>query len=251
MLSINNLSFKYGRRTILDSVSFDAPFGSCVAVLGNNGAGKSTLVKCINKILHPASGGAVLGGRDLFSLSRSALARELAYVAQDFETSRMTVFDSVLLGRKPHMRFGPSEKDLTIVQEVVDETGLQDLALCHIDELSGGELQKVMLARALAQKPRVLLLDEPTSKLDLKKQHEILRLVRECVSSEDRCAIFVIHDLNLALRYCDRFLLLKDGRVLSYGGVETMTPANIAEIYGIPVAIESVRGFNIVVPVPA
>lgn len=251
MLTVRDLRFAYNGRPVLDDVSFEAAPGSCLAVLGNNGAGKSTLVKCLNRVLEPRGGEALLFGRRVSGLPRADIARRFAYVAQEVEPARLTVFDAVMLGRRPYIRFMPSAEDFRVVGDIIEKLELQDFALRHLDELSGGEAQKVMLARALAQEPEVLLLDEPTSKLDLRKQHEILALVRDIAVSRNICVVLVIHDLNLALRYCDRFLLLRNGRVLAHGGTEVMTPENIGEIYQMPVTIESVRGFRVVVPVPA
>lgn len=250
LLSVKNLSFKYGKNTVLDNICFEADSGHCIAILGNNGAGKSTLVKCINRILSPASGTIMLDGRNLLTLTRNEVAKELAYVAQNSEISRFTVFDTVMLGRKPYIRLSPSMKDYQIVQDIINRMELEQKALSFIDELSGGELQKVMLARALAQEPKVLLLDEPTSSLDIKNQHEMLELVSSISKNENICVVVVLHDLNLALRYCDRFLLLKDNKVFSYGGAEIMTQENIEDVYGIPVTIKSVCGTMSVIPYP-
>jgi iron complex transport system ATP-binding protein len=250
MLHVKNLSFQYGKHVVLNHVSFEAPFGSCVAVLGNNGAGKSTLIKCLNKILVPSSGQALLDGSNLLELSRPEIAKQLAYVAQYSESSRFTVYDTVLLGRKPYIKFAPAAEDEKIVQNIIDKMDLGKLALSFLDELSGGELQKVMLARALAQQPKVLLLDEPTSSLDLRNQHEMLGLVHRLAKSENISVILVIHDLNLALRYCDKFLFLKENKVYSYGGIETMTRETIENVYGIPVSVSQVCGSMTIVPFP-
>jgi iron complex transport system ATP-binding protein len=139
-------------------------------------------------------------------------------------------------------------EDHEITEQVLARLGLGGMALRYIDELSGGEFQKVMLARALSQKSKVLLLDEPTSNLDLKNQYEILTLVREIAVAEMISVIMVIHDLNLALRFCDAFLLIRDGRVFAHGGLEVITHENIEAIYGIPVYIETVRGVTVVIP---
>ena len=133
-------------------------------------------------------------------------------------------------------------------ESVIEKMGLEDFLLRNVAELSGGEAQKVMLARALAQEPRVLLLDEPTSNLDPFNQHEVLYLMRKIAEEHDTCVVIIIHDLNLAIRYCDKFLLLKDSKVFSFGGVEVMTPENIEEVYGIHVHIIEHRGVPVVVP---
>lgn len=250
MLKVQDLSFQYGSRLVLEDVHFEAPYGHCVAVLGNNGAGKSTLIKCLNKILPPRSGQVLLDERDLYSMSRTNVAKEMAYVAQHSETSRFTVFDAVMLGRKPYIRLSPSQADYGIVESMMEKLELTPMALAYIDELSGGELQKVMLARALTQQPKVLLLDEPTSNLDLKNQHDLLGLVGKIAKEENICVLIVIHDLNLALRYCGRFLFIKDGGIYAYGDEEVMNAKLISEVYGIPVAMEYCHGIKMVVPLP-
>jgi len=153
-----------------------------------------------------------------------------------------------VLGRKRYMKFSPSQADYAIVQDIIEKMSLAHLSLSFIDELSGGELQKVMLARALAQQPKVLLLDEPTSSLDLKNQHDMLGLVEQLAKRENICVILVIHDLNLALRYCDRFLFVKDNGIYAYGGEEVMNADVISQVYGISVMLECIHGVKIVVP---
>ncbi|BAE82181.1 ABC transporter ATP-binding protein [Desulfitobacterium hafniense] len=250
MLKVQELSFQYGSHPVLEDVHFEAPYGQCVAILGNNGAGKSTLIKCLNRILPPRSGQVLLDEQDLCSMSRTNVAKEMAYVAQHSETARFTVYDAVMLGRKPYIRFSPTEADYEIVHGMIEKLELSQMSLAYIDELSGGELQKVMLARALTQQPKVLLLDEPTSNLDLKNQHDMLGLVGKIAKEENICVLMVIHDLNLALRYCDRFLFIKDGGIYAYGDEEIMNAKVIGEVYGIPVAIEYAHGAKIVVPFP-
>lgn len=249
MINVQNLSFSYCKAyQILNKIEFDAEEGQCVAILGNNGAGKSTMVKCLNRILMPQEGAVVVNGRDVGSLNRQAIAQEMAYVAQQNEGAQFTVYDAVLLGRKPYIKISPTEEDHRITRNIIDRMGLSDFSLRYIDELSGGELQKVMLARALAQQPKVLMLDEPTSNLDLKNQYEVMGIIRD-IAAEDRiCVVIVIHDLNLALRYCNRFLFIKNSHVYSLGGAETVNCDAIREVYGMDVTIENIRGYPTVVP---
>lgn len=249
MLSVEGLSFSYGGdRIILDGVGFDADAGHCVAVLGNNGAGKSTLVKCLNRILTARTGSVAVAGSSTSTLGREELARLMAYVAQRPSGERLTVFDSVLMGRKPHIKIGPGKDDEAIAARAIERLGLGPLALRYVDELSGGEAQKVMLARALAQTPRVLLLDEPTSNLDLRNQYEVLGTVRSLAAEEGMAVVMVIHDLNLALRFCDRFLLVKHGKAFAYGGPEVITTEAIEAVYGIQAIVESIQGITVVIP---
>ena len=151
MIEVQNLSFSYGHHPVLSHVGFTAQSGECVGILGNNGAGKSTLITCINRIRTPDSGSVLIDGKAVGSMSRRELARSVAYVAQKNEMSQTTVFDCVLLGRKPYIRWAVGEEDLRLCTAMIHRVGLEALELRSLDELSGGELQKVMLARALVQ----------------------------------------------------------------------------------------------------
>lgn len=251
MIEVKDLDFFYRSDfPVLSRIAFDAGEGQCIAILGNNGAGKSTLIKCLNHILMPQKGVVYVNGNDIRKLKRNGIAKCMAYVAQRNISDKLTVFDSVLLGRKPHIKLEPGKEDIAITEAVIRRMGLERFTLRYVDELSGGEMQKVMLARALAQQPRVLLLDEPTSNLDLRNQYEVLAAVQEIARRDNISVIIVIHDLNLALRYCDRFLFVKDSEVYVYGGKEVMTPENISYVYGVPVAVETIRGVPTVVPLP-
>ena len=251
MISVKNLAFAYGReRAILNDIDFCSPKGCCTAVLGNNGAGKSTLIKCLNRILEPKQGVVYADGKNVRELHRDDIAKNIAYVAQRSAAQRVTVFDAVLLGRKPYIKFDASKEDTQIVGSAISRLGLEELSMRYTDELSGGELQKVMLARALAQQPRILLLDEPTGNLDLGNQYKVLETIKQITRTEQISTLIVIHDLNLALRYCDRFLLLKDGRIFSYGGIEVMTSETIRAVYGLPVAVQEINGVTVVIPYP-
>jgi iron complex transport system ATP-binding protein len=251
MIQVQELSFSYKHdRPILADINFSASKGQCTAILGNNGAGKSTLIRCLNRILEPQQGVVYVNGQNTRELKRNDVAKSLAYVAQHNAGDRFTVFDTILLGRKPYIKFEPTQEDIRIVESIISRMKLEDFALRYIDELSGGELQKVMLARALAQQPQVLLLDEPTSNLDLCNQYEVLGIIREIAKTEQISVLLIIHDLNLALRYCDKFLFLKDNRIFCYGGIEVMTPENINEVYEIPVTVQELNGIKVVIPFP-
>ena len=247
MIEVKNISFSYGKTPILRDVSFTAEAGECVGILGNNGAGKSTLITCINGIHAPSGGEVLIDGKAVRGMSRSELAGSIAYVAQRNEMSHATVFDCVLLGRKPYIRWGASQEDLDICAEMIHRVGLEELQLRSVDELSGGELQKVMLARALVQQPKVLLLDEPTSNLDPKNQYEMMALVQQIAREKGITVLIVIHDLNLALRYCDRFYFLKDGCGYRYGGIESVDQETIETVYGISARIEELADRKIVI----
>ncbi len=241
MIEIQNLSFSYGKTPILSGVSFAAEAGECVGILGNNGAGKSTLITCINRIRTPSGGDVRVDGKSVGSMKRQELAKCVAYVAQKNEMSQTTVFDCVLLGRKPYIKWTVSQEDLDLCAQMIGRVGLTDLQLRDLEELSGGEQQKVMLARALVQQPRILLLDEPTSNLDPRNQYEMMALVRQIAREQGITVLVILHDLNLALRYCDRFFFLKDHTGYSYGGIETVTSETIQTVYGIRAEVTSIH----------
>lgn len=247
MIAVRNISFAYGEDEILKDVSFDVLPGECVGVLGNNGAGKSTLITCLNKIRTPKTGAVYVGSRDVLKLGRLETARLISYVAQSSEIGQMTVFDAVLLGRKPYIKWAVSREDTDLCDEMIRQVGLEKCRLRNIDELSGGELQKVMLARALVQQPQLLLLDEPTSNLDPKNQCDMLALVQQMVRARNISALIVMHDLSLALRCCDKFLFLRDGVVYRQGDASVITGETISAVYGISATVAQVNGRKIVV----
>ncbi|MGB9682465.1 MAG: ABC transporter ATP-binding protein [bacterium] len=248
ILKVDGIEFSYNSHPVLNDINFEVNRGEFLSILGNNGAGKTTLLKCINRILRAKKGTVFLEKEDISKLSRSEIAQKIGYVAQKQEGSGFTVFDMVLLGRKPYIKWDVSEKDIEIVREVLEMLKLEHLALKYLDELSGGELQKVFIARAIAQEPQVLLLDEPTNNLDLKNQIEVMRIIRESVKKNNISSIVVIHDINLALRFSDKFLLLKDNTIFAYGDINIITPENISSVYGVPVTIERIKDIPVVIP---
>jgi iron complex transport system ATP-binding protein len=252
MVDIHSISFAYSRTggNILERISFDVRENESIAILGNNGAGKSTLLKCVNRILPAHEGAVLVDGKNVFDMTKGDMAQNIAYVQQSSDSGSMTVFDAVLLGRKPFIKWDATSLDRQIVSDILQKMKLADFALRSVSQLSGGEVQKVMLARALAQEPKLLLLDEPTSSLDPRNQHEVLRIVKDIAREHNICVAIIIHDLNLAIRYCDRFVLLKDSGVFAYGGLEVMTPENIEEVYKLHVHIINYMGIPVIVPFP-
>ena len=252
MVKVENITYAYRRSTgnVLDAVGFEVADGQCIAVLGNNGVGKSTLLKCIDRINPTHGGTVVVDGKNVFEMNNRLMAQNVAYVPQNAAAVDMTVFDAVLLGRKPYIKWDVSSEDRKIAGEIIRQMHLDDYVLRNVSELSGGEAQKVMLARALAQKPRFLLLDEPTSNLDPKNQHVVLQLVRVIAQTKRLSVLIIIHDLNLAARYCDKFLFLKDSSVYAYGGLETMTPEVIEAVYGMKAEIIHHGSVPLIVPYP-
>ena len=247
MIRIKHISFSYSDKQILRDISFEVQAGECVGILGNNGAGKSTLITCLNKINTPDAGEVYIDNDDVMKMGRLETARHISYVAQKNEISRITVFDAVLLGRKPYIRWSISQEDIDICDVMIERLGMSEFKLRHIDELSGGELQKVMLARALVQQPKLLLLDEPTSNLDPKNQYEMLALVQNLAKERGVGVLIAIHDLSLALRYCDKFLFIRNGLVYKYGDASIITAETISEVYGISAIVTEIAGRKIIV----
>ena len=241
-------TFGYNGRRVLEEISFGVEKGEVLVILGPNGVGKTTLLRCINHILKPSGGVVTVENRDVLKMDAMAVARRIGYVAQQQVGSRLTAFDAILMGRRPHVRFRVTEKDLRLVDGAIKSLHLEALAMRYIDRMSGGELQKVAIGRALVQEPRLLLLDEPTSSLDLKNQVEILSLIRHIVHGHGVCAVMTMHDINIALRYADKCIFLKDGRIHAASRARTVSAQTIAEVYGLPVEIHRQGGYPIVIP---
>lgn len=247
VLTVENLNFSYRKSRLLKDIKFQLKAGQVLAILGPNGVGKTTLLKCLNGILKPQTGNIFVNHKSILKYSRQKLAQTFAYVAQRTEVGDMTVFDAILLGRRPYIVWDVSASDLAKVEQVIERLNLQSLMLRSVRELSGGELQKVAIARALVQEPQILLFDEPTSALDLKNQIEILSLIRETVISQQQSALLTLHDLNLALRFADQFLFLKEGRIFSLGGHDSITPELIESVYEVPVLIQYYQKYPFIV----
>lgn len=236
-INIEDLEFSYNGRPTLKNMNLKVNRGEFLSIIGPNGSGKTTFLKCMNRILHPKSGSILIDKDELHKLHREEIAKRIGYIPQaERGTFPTTVFDTVLMGRKPHIKWIPGSNDLKIVSDVIEMLGLKDFSMKNINELSGGQRQKVIIARALAQQPKVLLLDEPTSSLDLKHQLEVLDITRE-QANNDVTVIMSVHDLNLAARYSDKILMMKDGEIFQGGGTEILTPENIEPVYGVSVDV--------------
>ncbi len=249
ILTVAGVKFRYNSHPVLEDISFSLPRGKVLALLGVNGAGKSTLLKCMNRILKPESGIIRIGDKDISSFTRNEIATHFGYVPQRHSEQPMTVFDLILLGRKPYIKWAPTEKDLRIVENIINVMGLGHLATRQASQLSGGEVQKIVLARALAQETKILLLDEPTSNLDIKNQLQVMALMKKAVTSQGLTAVVSVHDINLAFRFADFFLMLKDHRIHTLTPKEKITTHMIEAVYGISVAMGCVCGHTVVVPV--
>jgi iron complex transport system ATP-binding protein len=234
-LTINKLSFNYTSFPVLKDVDLAVDLGEVLSIVGPNGSGKSTLLKCINRILKTKQNTVLIDGKDASKINLKELSKIMGYVPQSStNTFPFTVFDVVLMGRKPYIHWSLSERDYEIVAETLGFLGIGELAMRHFNELSGGEQQKVIIARALAQEPQLLLLDEPTSSLDIKHQLEILCILRSLAQTKHCSVIAAMHDLNLASRFSDRMLMLKRGCIFAVGTPESvLTEENIESVYGV------------------
>ncbi|MCW3998676.1 MAG: ABC transporter ATP-binding protein [Candidatus Bathyarchaeota archaeon] len=234
-LSINKLSFSYAGYEVLKEIELELGLGEMLSIVGPNGSGKSTLLKCINRILKTKHNTVLIDDKDTSTLTLKELAKVMGYVPQNStSTFPFTVFDVVLMGRKPYIHWNIGEKDNEIVAEMLDFLGIGHLAMRHFDELSGGEQQKVIIARALAQQPQLMLLDEPTSSLDIKHQLEILCMLRGLARSGERSVVVSMHDLNMASNFSDRMVMIKKGSIFAVGTPkEVITEKNIEAVYGI------------------
>jgi iron complex transport system ATP-binding protein len=248
ILRVDGLCFSYRGADVLRGLTFDVPSGCLAAILGENGSGKTTLLKTINRLLTPRSGTVLIDGAAVGAMSGREIARRFGYMPQRQEAAQCTVFEAVLLGRKGRGGGRATTEDVERVEDILRLVRLEALAMRSATELSGGELQKVILARALAQEPKVLLLDEPINHLDPVNQIEVMSLLHAVTRDLGITSLVVTHNLNNALQFADRFILLKDGGVLAAGGREVITPGTIRDAFRIDVTIEKVAGVPVVVP---
>lgn len=248
ILDVNDVQFSYGEKRVLEEITFTAEKNTILSILGPNGVGKTTLLKCICGLHRPEMGSIEVDGIDILKLNAREMAKNIAYVPQKSAATRTTVFDSVLIGRRPHIDWTTTEEDMEIAWRSMESLGLQDKSLEYVDEISGGEFQKVQIARAITQEPKILILDEPSNNLDIANQHVTMRMVEHVVRQHGLCTVMTMHDINLATYYSDRFMFVKNGRIVAYGGSEVITPETIRDVYGIGVDVIQHKGQAIVVP---
>ena len=237
MIALQNISYAFGKKKVLEGVDTRFGDGDFYAIMGANGCGKTTLLRLIAGLLTPQEGAVMLDDNNVLQYTARQLAQYMAFVRQhphtDFEFS---AFETVLMGRNPyqHRLQNESETDWQIVEQCLKQTNTWHLRFAKPNQMSGGELQRVMIARALAQQTPILLLDEPVSNLDIAHQFEILDLLRQINREQHKTILLVIHDLNMAWQYCDRLLLLHQGGIQYQGPLrEGLTPQNIATVFGV------------------
>lgn len=247
-LDVQNISFAYTCKKVLKQVSFKAESGDMIALIGQNGSGKSTLLKCMARILKIGQGVIQMDGHKLQQIPADHLSRLLAYIPQMEEyIAHVKVFDAVLLGRKPYIAGTPSERDMEVVSQLLRRLDLEEFAMQDLHTLSGGQQQRVFIARALAQKPSILLLDEPVANLDICHQMRVMRLLQQ-LAAEGLLVIMTIHDINLAARFCNKVLMLKNGELFASGVQSAYTPENIKMLYEVDVEVINHKNMICIIP---
>jgi len=235
-LELQSVGVAYGRNVVVKDLTFQVMPGEMVGLIGPNGCGKSTIIKAISRVIPLQSGKILLDGKDVFKIPRGDLARLLGVVPQmPLLPSTFTAFEIVLMGRNPHLGLLQYEgaRDLNITWRAMGRTATQSIAERRIDELSGGEIQRIVIARVLTQEPKSILLDEPTANLDIRHQVEILDLIKNLCLENNLTVVIALHDLNLAAQYCDRLVLINNGQVHAQGTPEeVINSQNIKEVYG-------------------
>ena len=248
MLNIENLTFRYDRSglPVLNGANLQLNQGEIGILLGKNGSGKTTLFKNLLGINKPSGGKILFDGQNLLKMPRRERARRIAYVPQDIQFGALTVFDSILMGRVSHFGLKASHEDYVAVEKIIRDMGLESFAQRNVDELSGGERQKIAIARAMAQEPKLMVFDEPTGNLDISNEHLIFREAKKLAREKNISILSSLHDLNQALAFGDKFFFLKNGVVKYAGGPEIITPEVIKDTYGMDVQIRQIDGRPVV-----
>ncbi|PKP58714.1 MAG: ABC transporter [Candidatus Altiarchaeales archaeon HGW-Altiarchaeales-1] len=237
---VNDLHFKYNNTKIIDGITFKLEDGKFYGIIGPNGAGKTTLLKLMSKILKPAKGEIFIGNKNIAEISYAEIAKVIAYVPQNSSFYPFSVFDYVMLGRIPYLKRlqKESKKDREIVENGLKFTDTLKFKDKSITEISGGEKQRAVIAKALAQEPKILFADEPISQLDIKYQIETLKIFKQ-LTKQGIMVVCALHDLNLAAMFCDFLILMDEGKILATGNPEeVLTEENIKNVYGIDVEIK-------------
>lgn len=248
MLKCENVVFRYSRsgREVLSGVSLELEQGQIGIVLGKNGSGKTTLFKNILGIHNPQKGKIRLDGKNLAKMPRRERAQRIAYVPQDIRFGELSVFDSVLLGRISHFGLQAGKEDYIAVEKILADMGLEDFAKRNVEALSGGERQKIAIARAMAQEPQLMVFDEPTGNLDIANEQLIIQEAKKLAREKNISILSSLHDLNQALYFGDKFFFLKDGVVKYSGGRECVNAEVIRDVFDIDVKIVEIDGQKVI-----
>ena len=243
-IKIDDVSFSYNNVDVLKDISLEFSSSNLTCIIGPNGVGKTTLVKCINRLLKPNKGSITIDGEDLSTFSLLDLARRMAFVPNSVSSVfSMSVSEAILMGRYPHSGWVTSDYDLRVVEDIIHTMNLEDLADRNFRELSAGQTQSVVIARGLVQEPEILILDEPTSNLDVKHQMDIMKFLSNYSKNMNIKVIMVCHDLNITSNFADRIIIMHNGRVFADGTAEqVMTEENIRNVYGVNSKIIDVDG---------
>ena len=249
VIKLEEVTIKYQKQTILKKVNLNIEKGIITTFLGPNGSGKTSLMSCINRTIKPTQGNIYINGINIGGLNSKTLAKIVATVPQLYNYNfNFSVFDMVLLGRAPHIGYMPQKEDSDKVEEAICHIGIEHLKNKEFNKLSGGERQLVMIARAIVQNAEVILLDEPTSYLDLKNQLKVLSMVKEINSTKKVTCIMTLHDPNHALMYSDKIVLFHNGAVET-GDIDSMINAkNIFDIYGVRAEVMNINNKKYVIP---
>lgn len=240
-LDVDGLRFCYDSREILHGVCMEILPGETVGILGPNGSGKTTLIRCLNRVLTPIQGSVMLDGREIGGMPRLEVARGVGYVPQAHVNDIVSpnVFETVLMGRRPHVTWDFSSRDKEIAWKAMEDMDVKHLAAQEFSRLSSGQMQRVLIARAIAQEARILLLDEPTSNLDVKYQLEVMRIIVDLARNRGVGACVIVHDLDLAIRFCDKVILMDGGSIMAAGSAEdVLTPKNIRDVYEVEAVVD-------------
>lgn len=234
-IKIDDLVFSYSSVPVLKDITLNLSGSKFVSIMGPNGVGKSTLIHCINKILTPSKGTVLLDDKDVKEITLKEMAKLVGYVPYSAnDTFPLTVVDTVLMGRHPYSKWNTLDEDLDIVYETLERLGIAHLALRSFNELSAGQHQKVMLARGLVQQPQILLLDEPTSNLDIRHQLDVTKMLQQLSHEKGILIIMISHDINIAAKYSDEVIMMKDGTIFAVGSPsDVITESNLKEVYGV------------------
>ena len=234
-LKINDVAFSYSSTPVLKDITVDLTGPKFVSIMGPNGVGKSTLIHCINKILTPTAGTVTIDDTNVSEITLKEMAKIVGYVPYSSnDTFPLTVVDTVLMGRHPYSKWNTLDKDLDIVYAALDRLGITNLAMRPFNELSAGQHQKVMLARGLVQEPKILLLDEPTSNLDVRHQIDVVKMLRDLAHEKNILVIMISHDINIAAKYSDEIIMLNAGTIYAVGTPnDVITPENLRVVYGV------------------
>jgi iron complex transport system ATP-binding protein len=235
-LEMKNVTLGYDHHPVMKDITFKASPGEVVGLIGPNGSGKSTIIRALSHLIRRKAGIITVGGRDIEKIKRQELSCLVGVVPQlPLLPSTFTAFEIVLMGRNPHLGLfeAESQHDIEIARQAMVRTGTEKLANRHVNELSGGEIQCLLIARVLVQETEAILLDEPTANLDIGRQEDVLDLIKNLCRENDLTVLAAIHDLNLAAQYCDRMILIYNGRIHANGTpAEVITNDNIKEVYG-------------------